>query len=69
MKREITQYLIDWKEREDRKPIILRGARQVGKTYTIDELGKSHFVNTVKINLEERPELKKYFSTAMSIEL
>jgi predicted AAA+ superfamily ATPase len=61
MKRTITQYLIEWKEREDRKPLILRGARQVGKTYTIDEFGKSHFVNAVKINLEERPELKKIF--------
>jgi len=61
MKREIIQYLEEWKTRKDRNPLIVRGARQVGKTYVIDEFAKSDFKNCLKINLEEKPELKKLF--------
>ncbi len=61
MNREIIQYLLEWKDRADRKPLILRGARQVGKTYTVEMFAKSHFKNLVKINLEEKPEFKKLF--------
>lgn len=61
MKREIIQYLRDWKNRKDRNPLIVRGARQVGKTYVIEEFAKSEFKNYLKINLEEKPELKKLF--------
>jgi len=61
MKREITQYLKEWKNRKDRNPLILRGARQVGKTYIVEEFAKSDFKNCLKINLEEKPELKKLF--------
>jgi len=61
MKREITQHLKEWKNRKDRNPIIIRGARQVGKTYVIEEFGKTEFKNCLRINLEERPELKKIF--------
>ncbi|MEA3444575.1 MAG: AAA family ATPase [Bacteroidota bacterium] len=61
MKRDIIQVLIDWKTRSDRKPLILRGARQVGKTFAIEEFAKAHFTNYLKINLEEKPDLKKLF--------
>ena len=61
MKREITQYLIEWKNRKERNPLIIRGARQVGKTYVIDDFAKTDFKNCLKINLEEKPELKKLF--------
>lgn len=61
MKREILQYLKEWKNRKDRNPLILRGARQVGKTYIIEEFAKTDFKNCLKINLEEKPELKKLF--------
>jgi predicted AAA+ superfamily ATPase len=61
MKREIIQYFKDWKDRSDRCPLILRGARQVGKTYIIEEFAKLNFFNYLKINLEEKPELKKLF--------
>ena len=61
MKREIIQYLKEWKNRKDRNPLILRGARQVGKTYIIEEFAKTDFKNCLKINLEEKPELKKMF--------
>jgi predicted AAA+ superfamily ATPase len=61
MKREIIQYLKEWKNRTERNPLILRGARQVGKTYIIEEFANSDFKNCLKINLEEKPELKKLF--------
>ncbi len=61
MKREIIQYFKEWKSRKDRNPLIVRGARQVGKTYVIEEFAKSEFKNCLKINLEEKPELRKIF--------
>lgn len=51
MKRIIDKYLLDWKDSAYRKPILLRGARQVGKTYAVRQLGK-HFDNFVEINFE-----------------
>jgi len=61
MKREIEQSLLEWKLRPYRKPLILRGARQVGKTFTVENFAKDHFENYVKINLEEKPEMRKLF--------
>jgi predicted AAA+ superfamily ATPase len=61
MKREIIQCLREWKNRRERNPLILRGARQVGKTYVIEEFAKADFRNCLNINLEEKPELKKLF--------
>lgn len=51
MKRLIDYYLAEWKQRESRKPLLLRGARQVGKTHAIRELGKT-FPIFIEINLE-----------------
>ena len=53
MYREITQELIRWKDKSRRKPLILTGVRQCGKTYSINEFGKSHFKNMVHLNFEE----------------
>ncbi|MFA6527056.1 MAG: ATP-binding protein [Candidatus Babeliales bacterium] len=51
MKRTIDYFLLEWKQREGRKPLLLRGARQIGKTHAIRTLGKS-FPDFVEINLE-----------------
>ena len=51
MKRIIDYFLLEWKKRLNRKPLLLRGARQVGKTHAIRELGKT-FPNFIEINLE-----------------
>lgn len=61
MKRDIIQLLTEWKQRKNRKPLLLRGARQVGKTYTVEQFAKENFVNYIKINIEEHPELKSLF--------
>lgn len=60
MKRIIFQELKKWITSSSRKPILLRGARQVGKTYVVRQLGKL-FDNYVEINFEKTPELMKIF--------
>ena len=51
-KRTIYQELIKWSEKSDRKPLVLRGARQVGKTTIVDMLGEAHYTQFLKLNLE-----------------
>ena len=63
MKRFFTQYLNDWKHRKQRKPLIVRGARQVGKSYAIEEFGNKNFAHVIKVNFEEIPELRQLFIT------
>jgi predicted AAA+ superfamily ATPase len=62
MKRDVIKDLVYWKNREEFKPLIIRGARQVGKSYIVRELGKNHFDNLVEINFERNPEIAKLFS-------
>jgi len=61
MKRAIEKDLKDWKEREDRKPLLVRGARQVGKTFIIEKFGKENFESSITINFEEMKDLKGAF--------
>ncbi len=62
MKRIITEKLVEWKVDPMRKPLLIRGARQVGKTYSVLEFAKTHFAsNTHVINLEKYPELHSIF--------
>jgi predicted AAA+ superfamily ATPase len=63
MKRFFSEYLKEWKNRTHRKPLIVRGARQVGKTYTIDEFGNNYFEDVIKVNFEENPDFKQFFQT------
>lgn len=60
MKRNLLKHLLEWKESKKRKPMLLRGARQVGKSWLVKELGKS-FPDFVEINFESRPALRKIF--------
>lgn len=60
MKRIIDHYLCEWKQRPDRKALLLRGARQVGKTYAVRTLGEK-FDELVEINLELNPEYGDVF--------
>jgi uncharacterized protein len=60
MKRRIYKYLLNWKNSASRKPLIIRGARQVGKSYIAKELG-AEFEYFVEVNFEKTPSLKKIF--------
>ena len=59
MYRKIMGFLKAWKENEHRKPLILQGARQVGKTYSILEFGRTHYENVAYFNFETNPKLNK----------
>lgn len=60
MKRKIIKYLQDWKAQKDRKPLIVNGARQVGKTYSVREFGQS-YASFIEINFITQPEYKRIF--------
>lgn len=62
MNRFAMEQLIQWKMRKDRKPLILRGARQTGKTWLLKEFGKTAFSETVYINFENDRYLQNLFS-------
>ena len=61
MKREITKQLIAWKDRTDRKPLLLTGVRQCGKTYTIRQFGEEQFEDVAYFNFEENDTLSSVF--------
>lgn len=61
MKRNAIQALIKWKNSEDRKPMVLKGARQVGKTWLMKSFGRDYYDNFVYFNFEEEDELKSIF--------
>ncbi|MFH1666717.1 MAG: AAA family ATPase [Elusimicrobiota bacterium] len=63
MIRDIEKELYQWKEQKEKLPLLMRGARQVGKSYTVEAFGKKAFKNTVVINFDLHPELKDCFNT------
>ena len=65
MERFIDAELLNWKESKRRKPLIIRGARQVGKTYSVKFFGATYFENIVFIDLERNPELHQIFHGAL----
>jgi hypothetical protein len=65
MKRQIMDKLRLWKEELPRKPLILMGARQVGKTFILKQFGKHEYTNTVYANFEENPRLCGLFDASL----
>ena len=57
MEREIINKLKEWKNSNNRKPLIIHGARQVGKTYIIKQFGKEYYDNLIYVNFETNQEL------------
>jgi len=66
MKRDIYSRLLKWKSDVFQKPLILKGARQTGKTYILKEFGKREFEDTAYFNFEEDPDLKKFFEGSLN---
>ena len=58
LKRKADEFLKEWKESANRKPLVIRGARQVGKTETVRHFAKANYKNVVEINFYERPIYK-----------
>ncbi len=68
MKRTLINNLIEWKNSTDRKPLILQGARQVGKTWLMKEFGKQEFKQVLYLNFESSERLKNIFVADFNIE-
>lgn len=66
MYRKIMNYLETWKKSEHRKPLILQGARQVGKTYSVLEFGRKSYENVAYFNFETNPRLNETFEEDIS---
>ncbi len=68
MKRKIYNKLLEWKNTEIETPLMVIGARQIGKTYIIDEFCKNEFEKYIYINLLEHPEIVKIFEQEINTE-
>jgi predicted AAA+ superfamily ATPase len=66
MKRKILDSLVEWKNSEDRKPLILNGARQVGKTYILEQFGTEYFENVVYLNMELEGAVRDFIEKELS---
>lgn len=67
MKRTIIADLIKWKTKSDRKPLIIRGARQVGKTWIMKEFGETEYAQILYVNFESNSRLKDLFNDNFDI--
>ena len=68
LERDFTNVLIDWKENNIKTPLMIIGARQTGKSCTVQEFCNKNFENFVEINLELEEEIKEFFETTLKPE-
>ena len=68
MKRYIDTILLKWKNDKRRKPLVIRGARQVGKTYSVEHFGTTQFENFVKVDFEKERSVHKIFDGDLRVE-
>lgn len=67
MERIIIEKLNQWKQSSHRKPLILQGVRQVGKTWILKEFGRQSYKNTAYFNFDESPEYQQFFETTKDV--
>ena len=67
IERKAIETLKAWRNRKSHKPLILQGARQVGKTWLLKEFGKSNFDDVAIFNFDENPELKQFFGSTKDV--
>lgn len=68
MERFIINKMLDWKNSPYRKPLILKGVRQVGKTWALKEFGRRYYKNTAYFNFDENEEYKQFFETTKDVD-
>ena len=61
LRRKIDQYLINWKNDKDKMPLIVKGARQIGKTYAIENFARNNYKNIVEINFALEKQYKDIY--------
>lgn len=69
MRRDFYKELEGWKDSDIRKPLLVRGARQTGKTFVVKELGRYEFANFIELNFERNPEYSEIFSSRIPFEI
>ena len=68
MERLIMNDLLKWKNSKHRKPLILKGVRQVGKTWALREFGRRYYENTAYFNFDEHEEYRQFFETTKDVD-
>ena len=68
LKRKIDNYLIEWKKNNDRLPLIIKGARQIGKTNAIRNFGQNNYQTFVEINFALQPQFKTIFEEGFEVD-
>ena len=68
LKRKIDKYLIDWKANKDKKPLIVKGARQIGKTDAIENFAQDNYKNIVEINFALQKQYKSIFNDGFEVD-
>ncbi len=68
LKRKFYNYLLNWKNTKDKECLLVKGARQIGKTYIIEQFGKENYKNYIYINFVENPRYKEIFEGTLSAE-
>ena len=67
MERLALKKLLQWKESSNRKPLILKGVRQVGKTWLLKEFGRRFYENTAYFNFDEHADFQEFFQTTKDV--
>ena len=68
LKRKIDQYLIEWKNNKNKKPLIVKGARQIGKTESIRNFAKTNYKNVIEINFVLQKQFKDIFDDGFEVD-
>ena len=68
LRRKIDDYLIEWKKNENRLPLIIKGARQIGKTNAIRNFGKNNYKTFIEINFALQPQFKTIFEEGFEVD-
>ena len=69
MKRKVDAYLVAWKKNPDRKPLIVKGARQVGKTCSIERFARQNYASVVSINFVEQKKYRDVFNDGFEVDI
>lgn len=68
LKRKIDKYLTDWKNRPDRKPLIIKGARQIGKTCSVEWFAGQNYASVIEINFIEQKKYREIFNDGFEVD-
>lgn len=68
LKRKVDAYLMAWKNNPDRKPLIIKGARQIGKTRSIEEFAKKNYASIIQINFVEQKKYRDIFNDGFEVD-